>query len=59
VWSTYSREGDTEESIYVNTDNETIAPEIPNNNNAVQIDNYVPTGWDSSPKSISAETRFQ
>lgn len=59
VWSTYSIDGDTEESIYVNTDNEITVPEIPGNNNAVQTDNYVPTGWDSSPKSISAKARFQ
>lgn len=59
VWSTYSREGNTEESIYVNTDNEIIAPEIPDNSVAVQTDNYVPVGWDPSPKSISSEARFQ
>lgn len=59
VWSTYSIDGDTEESIYINTDNETIVPEIPNNSNAVQTDNYVPVGWDPSPKSISPEARFQ
>lgn len=56
IWSTYSIDGNSIETVYQNTNS--IDPP-PIESVAVQIDNHIPTGWTKYPESISANSRFQ
>ena len=56
VWSTYSVDGDSIETVYQNTNS--IDPP-PIESGTIQIDNYVPEDWTKYPESISVNSRFQ
>lgn len=56
IWSTYSVDGNSVETVYRNT--ETMDPP-PIESGSTQIDNYIPGGWTRNPESISESIRFQ
>ena len=57
VWSTYSVDGNSVETVYQNT-SEMLPPFI-DEEEAIQIDNYIPEDWTKYPESISLTLRFQ
>ena len=57
VWSTYSVDGNSVETVYQNT-SEMLPPFI-DEVEAIQIDNYIPEDWTKYPESISLTLRFQ